>query len=486
MHSAVKIGVALVLGGGLVGGIAYWEGGAFDRLCVRGAKESLSDQQWTDLTNEHIEDPKLLPVVSHELDEAAKAETCKDSFKRADDHVGQILTRQKTSDDVSLQAIAHMMTRCNEPKLATWTSRPVADIVKAIHAREIPNLVFAPPNVLPDLLLGLKPKVDQDLVDIVIASTKPAPSSVDGFWTNGFPPDGADFASGGAVVAPAIDPRQTHGIAQWLWSLQEPGAYGIQPEAATAILRMLDHVTPPKLDDKIVRCLGLANGKEPEAIKLCRHLAGPDDKDLIAKLPNDADRKGCLEPLPERDLARGVMDKDPKTRKDAEKALAIANRHAFAVAIAKSFQAGIANEKDVPEVQVLLTDPPVELEAWLSMLATGAPKTAASVSAFVKEKSKPEEWIPALFAGISPKTLQGATEMLMDTDGIGPIVGAILSHALSAAGSTDKVDPSLKQCALTALAAKGTAKDAPAIEPFTSDPTQGGLANKALLEVKGR
>lgn len=536
MHSVVKVALVAVPAACLVAGIAYWESGKFERVVKAGTAWSLGDDDWK-LLAEHPDDPRLQPVMATELDLAKLEPDCKLSVGKVDQHMGSILARQKTSDDKSLAAIAHLMTRCNEPKLLQWTTRPAADIVKALHDKEIPAEADGPPNVLADLLLRLEPKVDQNLIDVVLASVHTQPAAVDAFFTNGFPPDGAAFTTRGATVPPANDPRLTYGIRNWLWALRDAPS-NVTYDQAGAMLRILDHVTAPKLDGKMLEAI---NGRGPTVVQLCQRLVGPNDVALVTEHMSDVEgRTACLGALSSAADAQAILDSakgglgnydaeekkaawadekasglvamgpkvfpvldaalanpDLSIRNVAARAYAKIDRHRYAIAIAKAFRANTANFNDVALTEKLLTDPPLELDAWFAMFATAHEPTIRSVIKFVKDKAKPEEWVPQLFAGLTNQTSQntgtiaGYTWLLGETDGIGPIVAAVLSHALTAAGAPEKVDWLTKLLALRTLAEKGTAHEAEAIEPFVKDTstyeevaTKRNAKTDALIEEK--
>ncbi|MBX3234502.1 MAG: hypothetical protein KIT84_40655 [Labilithrix sp.] len=519
-RSTVWLGVALIVGGG----IAYARLSRFHRAATRAAAGPVTSEDW-DLLRQRPDDSRVVAAAAIELRAAAELPEC-DSVARVAARTGTILDEHPTTDDESLAAIAKMLAICSDQRPLRWTKRPPEDLVKAMHA-DIAAGASRPNDLVVDALLKVRPRMSQELVDVIVSAVKPNNSKAETLVATGLPENDEPLvpATENALHRrPAgADDRVAAAIRTWLGAMKEKGPSEIDARSMT---RAVAWSPPPRLEDDGAQALAKTI-EQVEAVKtLCAKLVlHPNDAEMLGKYATGPAAKACAEPANQMKAALDMLyavaagakqfedekSEAAKRRRDAwedEQAEAIAkrgpsaipaareglkhnaravrrvsartfaklDRATYAATITERLRARTANPDDAKLVLELLgTSANFDASAVLATFYTGDLDVVKRATAALKRQS-PERWVAPLFAGLSvssavPAVMKGYTDALEQTPGAAAIAANVLDAAFVRGGRAEGVFWLTKMFALLSLKAKGNAGHAAVVEKFTTDKT---------------
>ena len=519
MNRGVTIGVgALVLAGA---GYGYWRHSQFDRLATRAAAATVTNEEWS-LLCDHPDDPRVIGAAVIELT-SSDEQGC-ERVHSIERRAGPVLEKHPTKDDASLAVVASLIASCAEPATAKWTTRAPEEIVHALR-KDLSRTIEWPKDVLPDALVRLAPKVNQELVDVVVASVKADESNADALIAAGFP------ENGDKLVAPTenvirrhagTDLRVTSALRSWLTSQKE-----LDANEAKALGRALKWAPGVSLDDAMAE--PIAKSLEVlEVQDLCRalvvlpieaeilrkHGTGPnvdactedaqkmapalqmlldaataarafeDEKGGEAKGKRDAwedaqaEAVAKLGPIAARAAREGLKSNARTTRRVSARTFMKLDRPGYLALMNERLHAKTANGDDAR----LLVELTMKTGGFVAepILATYYAEDVEASKGTTKllKATKPDRWVPALFADLTvqtanhPAVIGGFMNALVETPGAAAQASQQLASALAKAGRAESVFWLTKVLALRALKARGKLDDAALVGQFTKDKTK--------------
>lgn len=514
----------LVLAGA---GYGYWRHSRFDRLATRAATTTVTSEEWS-LLRDHPDDPRVIDAAEIELknDEEKGCER----VNLIGDRAGPVLDKHPTKDDASLVIVANLIASCADPRPAKWTTHTPEEIVRVLH-KDLANGIKWPKDVLPDALLRLAPKVNQELIDVVVASVKADESNADALIAAGFPENGEKLVAPTENVIrrhAGTDMRVTSALRSWLTLQKE-----IDANEAKAFTRALKWAPDASLDDAMAEPIAKSmsattENSEPEVLNLCRalvvlpveadimrkHGTGPnidactaeaqqmapalqllldaaaaarafeDEKGADAKAKRDAWEDAQAEavvrmgPIAARAAREGLKNNARTTRRVSARTYVKIDRPGYLNIMNERLHAKTANGDDAR----LLVDLTMKTGGFVAepILATYYAEDVEASKGTTKllKATKPDQWVPALFADITvttanhPAVIGGFMNALVETPGAAAQASQQLGMALTKAGRAESVFWLTKVLALRALKARGKYEDAPLVEKFTKDKTK--------------
>jgi hypothetical protein len=519
MNRGIAIGVStLVLS---VAGYAYWKHSRFDRLATRAATTIGTSDEWS-ILRDHPDDPRVIEAAANDL-RGSDDQGC-EKVTTIGNRAGPVLDKHPPKDDETLAIVADLIATCADPRAAKWTTRPPEDLVHVLR-KDLANAIEWPKDVLPDALVRLSPKVNQDLVDVIVASVKADESNADALIAAGFPESGEKLVAPNANVIrrhAGTDVRVTSALRSWLVSQKE-----LDANEAKALTRALKWAPDVSIDDAMA--VPIAKSIEvPEVEALChalvvlpveaeimrKHGAGPkidactadarqmapalqmlldaataarafeDEKGGEAKAKRDAwedaqaEAVAKLGPIAARAAREGLKNNARTTRRVSARTFVKLDRPGYLNVMSARLHAKTANADDAQ----LLVELTMKTGGFAAepILATYYAEDieASKLTTKLLKATKPDQWVPALFADLSVKTanhpavIGGYMNALVETPGAAAQASQQLAAALAKAGRPESIFWLTKVLALRAMKARGKSEDVPLVERFTKDKTK--------------
>lgn len=519
MNRGIVIGVgALVLS---VAGYGYWRYSRFDRLATRAATTTVTSDEWS-ILRDHPDDPRVIDAAEVDLKNADES-GCEKVTTIAD-RAGPVLEKHPPKDEASLAIVANLIATCADPRAAKWTTHTPEEIVHALH-KDLATAIKWPKDVLPDALLRMAPKVNQEVVDLIVASLKAEESNADSLVAAGFPESGEKLVGPTENVIrrhAGTDMRVTSALRSWLTLQKE-----IDANEAKAFTRALKWAPDVSLDDAMAEPIAKSI-EVPEVDALCRalvvlpveadimrkHGTGPnvdactsdaqqmapalqmlldsataarafeDEKGADAKTKRDAwedaqaEAVAKLGPIAARAAREGLKNNARTTRRVSARTFVKLDRPGYLNVMNERLHAKTANGDDAR----LLVELTMKTGGFVAepILATYYAEDVEASKGTTKllKATKPDQWVPALFADISvqtanhPAVIGGFMQALVETPGAAAQASQQLATALTKAGRSESVFWLTKVLALRCLKARGKFEDASLVEKFTKDKTK--------------
>jgi hypothetical protein len=520
MNRGLIIGTgAIVLA---VAGYGYWRYSRFDRLATRASTTTVTSEEWS-LLRDHPDDPRVIDAAEVDLKSDRDEEGC-EKVNLIADRAGNVLEKHPPKDDGSLAIVAKLIASCADPRPSKWTTRPIEDVVHVLH-KDLQGAIKWPKDVLPDTFVRLAPKVNQELIDLIVASVKADESNADSLIAAGFPENGEKLVPPTDNVIrrhAGTDMRVTSALRSWLTLQKE-----IDSNEAKAFTRALKWAPDASLDDAIA--VPIAKSIEnPDVEALCRalvilpaeaeimrkHGAGPnvdactaeaqqmapalqilldaasaarafeDEKGADAKTKRDAwedlqaEAVAKMGPIAARAAREGLKNNARTTRRVAARAFVKIDRPGYLNVMNERLHAKTANGDDARLlVELVMKTGGFVAEPILATYYAEDVEASKGTTKLLKA-TKPDQWVPALFADVSvqtanhPAVIGGFMNALVETPGAAAQASQALAQALTKAGRPESVFWLTKVLALRALKSRGKFEDAPLVTQFTRDKTK--------------
>ena len=503
-------------------GYGYFRYSRFDRLATRASTTTVTSDDWT-ILRDHPDDPRVIDAAEVELKSSGDEEGC-DRVGSIADRAGTVLEKHPPKDEASLAVVAELVASCPDLRPVKWTTHPIEDVVRALR-KDYANAIKRPKDVLPDALLHTQPRVSQELIDVVVASVKAEQSTADELLAAGFPENGEKLVGPTENVIrrhAGTDMRVTSALRSWLTAQKS-----IDANEAKAFLRALKFAPDMTLDDAVAEPIAKSIDVK-EVQELCRslvvlpieaeimrkHGAGPeidactadaqqmapalqmlldaataarqfeDEKGNDAKAKRDAwedaqaEAVARLGPIAARAAREGLKNNARTTRRVSARTFVKVDRPGYLNVQSERLHAHTASGDDARLlVELMQKTGPFMAEAVLSTYYAEDVEASKGTTKLLKA-TKPELWVPALFADVSvvtanhPAVLGSYIQVLVETPGAAVFAADQLNQALTKAGRSESVFWLTKVLALRALKARGKFEDVALVEKFTKDKTK--------------
>lgn len=518
--------ILLACAGVVLGGLLYVWLSRFDRVAAKAATTTVTAEDW-DMLRQKPDDARVIAAAVIELHAASELPECQ-SVIRAGENAGTVLEKHPTTDDESLAIVAKMLATCKDQRSAKWTKRPPEDLVKMLR-KDIASGASLPKDLLADALVALGPKINQELVDVLVSTVRADGSFGESLLAAGLPENSERLVGPkeNVIRHPArSDERVAQGVRAWLGSMKEAGP---TEDSARALVRAVSLAPPFSLDEAAAQAIAKAIDKVPAVEALCKaivhhpdvagtlkkHGSGPkidectaeamkmkavldqleataaaltatgleDEKGEPARQKRDAWEDEQAETFakmgaPAKAAAReGLKASKHTVRRVSARTFMKLDRSAYIATIAQRMRAKSATPDDAKLALELMGKGSFEPVLVLGSYYIGDVDTSKRATARLKAE-KPEVWVPALFADLtvnsanSPSVMKGFADALEQSVGTAPFCASILETSLTRAGRPEAVFWLTKMLALHALKVKGGVAYAPIIEKFTRDKTR--------------
>lgn len=542
-------------------GYGYFRYSRFDRLATRASTTTVTSDDWT-ILRDHPDDPRVIDAAEVELKNASDEEGC-DRVGTIADRAGTVLEKHPPKDEGSLAIVAELVASCADPRPVKWTTRPIEDVVRQLR-KDYANAIKRPKDVLPDALLRTQPRVSQELIDVVVSSVKAEQSTADVLLAAGFPENGEKLVGPTENVIrrhAGTDMRVTSALRSWLTAQKS-----IDANEAKAFLRALKFAPDMTLDDAVAEPIAKSIDVK-EVQELCRSLVVlPVEAEIMRKHGTGAEIDACtadaqqmapalqmlldaavaarqfedekgndakakrdawedaqaeavakLGPIAARAAREGLKNNARTTRRVSARTFVKVDRPGYLNVQSERLHAHTASGDDARLlVELMQKTGPFMAEAVLATYYAEDVEASKGTTKLLKS-TKPEQWVPALFADVSvvtanhPAVLGSYIQVLVETPGAAVYAADQLNQALVKAGRSESVFWLTKVLALRALKARGKFEDVALVEKFTKDKTKypviklrneqftgeiveesrkqetiGDLANATLVQLKAR